>query len=136
MRARFTAHVLHRFEFLHCSYLPTSVTPYVEEKDPPSVNWTRLVIHSHEPGPKADVAYVDFSAYHDDGTEHAGAHHEKAEFMLRHGGWIYSRPVREGAAPIRLAQPKPGRNDPCPCGSGKKYKHCCLNRPEVRKIAG
>jgi tetratricopeptide (TPR) repeat protein len=23
---------------------------------------------------------------------------------------------------------KPGRNDPCPCGSGKKYKHCCLPR--------
>jgi len=23
---------------------------------------------------------------------------------------------------------KPGRNDPCPCGSGKKYKHCCLNK--------
>lgn len=23
------------------------------------------------------------------------------------------------------AQPKVGRNDPCPCGSGKKYKHCC-----------
>ena len=21
--------------------------------------------------------------------------------------------------------PKIGRNDPCPCGSGKKYKHCC-----------
>jgi len=24
---------------------------------------------------------------------------------------------------------KVGRNDPCPCGSGKKYKHCCLNKP-------
>lgn len=24
-----------------------------------------------------------------------------------------------------VAQPKVGRNDPCPCGSGKKYKHCC-----------
>ncbi len=23
----------------------------------------------------------------------------------------------------------PGRNDPCTCGSGKKYKKCCLNRP-------
>lgn len=23
----------------------------------------------------------------------------------------------------------PGRNDPCPCGSGRKYKHCCLRRP-------
>jgi len=26
---------------------------------------------------------------------------------------------------IKRAQPKVGRNDPCPCGSGKKYKHCC-----------
>lgn len=24
---------------------------------------------------------------------------------------------------------KIGRNDPCPCGSGKKYKACCLNKP-------
>ena len=23
-----------------------------------------------------------------------------------------------------------GRNDPCPCGSGKKYKHCCLAKAE------
>lgn len=23
------------------------------------------------------------------------------------------------------SQPCPGRNDPCPCGSGKKYKKCC-----------
>jgi preprotein translocase subunit SecA len=26
---------------------------------------------------------------------------------------------------IRLEHPKVGRNDPCPCGSGKKYKKCC-----------
>ncbi|CAM3923214.1 preprotein translocase subunit SecA [Bordetella tumulicola] len=26
--------------------------------------------------------------------------------------------------PVRNAMPKVGRNDPCPCGSGKKYKHC------------
>ena len=25
----------------------------------------------------------------------------------------------------RRDQPKVGRNDPCPCGSGKKYKNCC-----------
>lgn len=25
---------------------------------------------------------------------------------------------------------KIGRNDPCPCGSGKKYKQCCLNKPK------
>jgi hypothetical protein len=28
---------------------------------------------------------------------------------------------------------KIGRNDPCPCGSGKKYKHCCLRRDEQRR---
>ena len=34
----------------------------------------------------------------------------------------YEPPV----VPVR-AEPKIGRNDPCPCGSGKKYKKCCLN---------
>lgn len=29
--------------------------------------------------------------------------------------------------PIR-SEPKVGRNDPCPCGSGKKYKKCCINK--------
>lgn len=27
--------------------------------------------------------------------------------------------------PYRRPEPKVGRNDPCPCGSGKKYKKCC-----------
>ena len=31
---------------------------------------------------------------------------------------------------IKTGQSKVGRNDPCPCGSGKKYKFCCLNKPQ------
>jgi uncharacterized protein YecA (UPF0149 family) len=31
-----------------------------------------------------------------------------------------------GIAPYVRATLKVGRNDPCPCGSGKKYKKCCL----------
>ena len=30
---------------------------------------------------------------------------------------------------------KTGRNDPCPCGSGKKYKHCCIHLKEVLQPA-
>jgi tetratricopeptide (TPR) repeat protein len=30
---------------------------------------------------------------------------------------------------------KPGRNDPCPCGSGKKYKRCCLAKDEQAERA-
>jgi len=31
--------------------------------------------------------------------------------------------------------PKIGRNDPCPCGSGKKYKHCCLEKDRAAEFA-
>ena len=30
--------------------------------------------------------------------------------------------------------PKTGRNDPCPCGSGKKYKHCCLDKDRAAQL--
>ena len=32
------------------------------------------------------------------------------------------------AEPVRVEK-RAGRNDPCPCGSGKKYKKCCINEP-------
>jgi preprotein translocase subunit SecA len=32
---------------------------------------------------------------------------------------------RGDSKPAAGGSNKPGRNDPCPCGSGKKYKHCC-----------
>lgn len=32
---------------------------------------------------------------------------------------------RSSPAPVRREAPKVGRNDPCPCGSGKKFKQCC-----------
>lgn len=38
--------------------------------------------------------------------------------------WLARRTPK--GEPQRRASPKVGRNDPCPCGSGKKYKHCCL----------
>jgi uncharacterized protein YecA (UPF0149 family) len=31
--------------------------------------------------------------------------------------------------PIRRDHPKIGRNEQCPCGSGQKFKRCCLNKP-------
>ncbi len=50
------------------------------------------------------------------------------------------RPMREmrnnveaqrAPRPVRTAGPKVGRNDPCPCGSGKKYKHCCMGKEQT-----
>jgi SEC-C motif-containing protein len=127
MRARFTAHALKDFGFVHRTYRPTSRQPYVADPDAPTTEWTRLVIHGHAPGKSPDVATVEFSAYGmEDGAEHVL--HEKAEFVRENGQWIYTRPLREGPAPFREVAKRPGRNDPCPCGSGKKYKHCCLGK--------
>ncbi|MDA3917017.1 MAG: SEC-C metal-binding domain-containing protein [Deltaproteobacteria bacterium] len=35
---------------------------------------------------------------------------------------------RGNIIPFKREAPKTGRNEPCPCGSGKKYKKCCLNK--------
>ncbi len=125
MRARFTAHVTHNFRFLHESHRPTAGKPYVAEEGEPSMVWTKLVVHSHEISPDPDKSFVDFSAY---GTEDEVEKvlHEKAEFLRINGAWLYNREARLGPAPYKAAAAKVGRNDPCPCGSGKKYKQCCL----------
>ena len=39
----------------------------------------------------------------------------------------YRERAARGVRVERRAAPKVGRNDPCPCGSGKKYKKCCMD---------
>ncbi len=51
--------------------------------------------------------------------------------LLTAGVEALDEPLREAVRSDLHLNPtvvtdKPGRNDPCPCGSGKKYKHCCL----------
>ncbi|MCY0152795.1 YchJ family metal-binding protein [Hoeflea alexandrii] len=64
---------------------------------------------------------VSFIArYSHNGT--AGALEETSQFRRIDGRWLYWDRLNEAAAP---RQANVGRNDPCPCGSGKKYKKCC-----------
>lgn len=129
MRSRFTAHALRDHAYLHRTYLETARMPYrpEQEADTADLAWTRLIVHSHEPGAKPDTAFVEFSAYYEDeGVEHVIQ--EKSAFERIAGEWFYTRAVRHGPAPLKATHPKVGRNDPCPCGSGKKHKHCCLGR--------
>jgi hypothetical protein len=47
-------------------------------------------------------------------------------------GWLPERPV-EPDVPLYTfvrTEPKAGRNDPCPCGSGRKYKKCCADKEQ------
>jgi preprotein translocase subunit SecA len=67
----------------------------------------------------------------EDQLENAEYRHEEASSAVAGGGAAPSedqaaQPAPQGPLkPIVNKQPKVGRNDPCPCGSGKKYKKCC-----------
>lgn len=43
-------------------------------------------------------------------------------------------PFDDASEPHLRVTPKVGRNDPCPCGSGKKYKRCCLAKAEAAPV--
>ena len=46
---------------------------------------------------------------------------------------LLAQAERERAKAVDVPTNKVGRNDPCPCGSGKKYKHCCLGKHEAAR---
>ena len=48
----------------------------------------------------------------------------QAYFREQRGKGV-ARESETTAGPLRRVAPKVGRNDPCPCGSGRKHKHCC-----------
>lgn len=52
--------------------------------------------------------------------EHSEAGFQVLARRLR-AQWMTPAPPGQGSRPV-------GRNDPCPCGSGRKYKHCCMSR--------
>jgi preprotein translocase subunit SecA len=69
---------------------------------------------------QAAARAMDFQ--HAETTGFGGAPQPGAEAEGQHAG--AGAAVAAAAAPMVRSGPKVGRNDPCPCGSGKKYKHC------------
>jgi preprotein translocase subunit SecA len=59
-------------------------------------------------------------------VEETAPHADVQNVQYQHAGFDEALGDADGAQPEQLADtgPKVGRNDPCPCGSGKKYKHC------------
>jgi len=51
-------------------------------------------------------------------------HHEVASFRKEDGEWFFVDGVEVKPRPFKRLEPKVGPNEPCTCGSGKKYKKC------------
>ena len=70
-----------------------------------------------------DKAYISFEArFTQGGQDHT--HRERSLFEREDGHWRFVSGDELKNPTVRYEAPKPGRNEPCPCGSGKKYKKC------------
>jgi len=120
MRSRYTAYVLGHENHLLNSWAPDT-RPANLGLENSKAKWLGLTIHSGSIDPTDDnKGRVDFSARfieHDQVCELR----ENSIFIRQAGLWYYL-----GGTP-RTTRTKIGRNGPCPCGSGKKYKRCCLS---------
>ena len=71
-----------------------------------------------EAGARARSVWQVSQVKHDQVGQFAMAERQRAAATAPQGEATVTRQ-------IKLETPKVGRNDPCPCGSGKKYKKCC-----------
>jgi SEC-C motif-containing protein len=130
MRSRYSAYTLADIDYLTQSLHPDSRNdhdPMAARRWAEQSQWLGLELVSVQQGGEGDSqGQVEFIArYKDKSGLHR--HHEIGHFVRHEGAWHYL----EGSMPKPLTQgrdlPKVGRNDPCPCGSGKKFKKCCGN---------
>lgn len=126
MRARYHAYETCDMEFIKESHDPdnTEGIDWAEcEKWARESQWLGLEIISTTKGGEDDKdGIVEFKAtYIENGK--TIVHHERSYFVKRNGVWFYQKwlPITS----TRINENRVGRNDPCPCGSGKKYKKCC-----------
>jgi SEC-C motif-containing protein len=128
MRSRYSAHVKAEVEYIYESTHPTqrrqvnreSVAEWCQNAE-----WLGFeIVETAAGGPDDDIGTVEFAAHYREKGK-AVDHREVAEFKREDGRWYFV----DGRAPktVQFVRqgPKVGRNDPCSCGSGKKYKKCC-----------
>ncbi len=126
MRSRYAAFAVGRREYLEASHDPETFQGLRDVG--PEPRWTRLeVVDCEEGGPGDQEGWVEFRAHYVVG-KNPGMVHERSYFRRLKGGWVYTSGVTPKADPVRRSEPAVGRNEPCPCGSGRKYKQCCLGK--------
>ena len=122
MRSRYSAYVRANIDYVEMTTAPEARDDFDQgaaENWAKQSMWLGLRIVSTERGEASDdEGVVEFVASYQANGERVD-HRERSQFRkTADGQWLYI----SGAAPELT---KVGRNDPCPCGSGKKYKKCC-----------
>lgn len=137
LRARYTAFTRADVDFVLHSHHPDTAAEVKRDEIADwakGSEWIGLQILQQEAGQEKDEqGTIIFRALYRDKTKatpdseppKSEEHWEQSYFKKDRGDWKFldARGIQTG--PYRRTEPKIGRNDPCTCGSGKKYKKCC-----------
>jgi SEC-C motif-containing protein len=128
MRSRYSAYVTGQIQYLATSLHPDhrqDLDLSATRRWSRSARWLNLqVVSSRRGGGQDEEGEVEFIAtYKEKGV--VKPHHERANFSRKDGVWYYVDGDIVKPTTWVHESPKVGRNDPCHCGSGKKYKKCC-----------
>lgn len=129
MRSRYTAHVLKDMPHIVRTMRGRALKLFDEEKTYSEwfqqTVWNKLEIIEAPPvTTHSKDGIVEFKAHYTFQNEE-GVLHERSKFSKEDGVWYYIAGQQKN--PVIMSSDKVGRNDPCPCGSSKKYKKCCAN---------
>ncbi len=123
MRARYSAYVTSNIDFIKATQSSSKreeVNWDDTQKWADNATWKGLEIVAAKDNQVEFIAHYDMDGKNVD-------HHELSTFIEEDGKWFFDDGgIVQGQ--IRRDGDKVGRNDPCPCGSGKKHKKCCLNK--------
>ena len=128
MRSRYTAYAKADIAYITDTLHPSARhdhDPIAAQRWAEQSEWLGLEICNVEAGGETDdTGIVEFIASY---REKGGIkkHHEIAEFTKDNGRWYFKDGKAVAPQTVQREAAKVGRNDPCPCGSGKKYKKCC-----------
>lgn len=117
MRSRYTAFVEKRADYLIQTWHPSChAAEFRQEIEAgfAGTEWLGLTVFEQADGSHSGEGLVSFVARFSEKGK-TGAIIERSRFLKENGRWYY----------IDGTRPQFGRNDPCPCGSGKKFKKCC-----------
>ena len=123
MRSRFTAYALRNTDYILKTWAGGVQPDKIDfSKDP--ITWQLLeIVATKKGGSKDTKGTVEFKAFYEqDGDERVL--HELSRFVKVNGRWLYVDGVVRSVGNV-VRQANEGKNAPCPCGSGKKFKRCC-----------
>lgn len=127
MKSRYSAFVLVKGDYLKSTLSERQKSDFDAEefeRQASGTKWMGLEIRKCIDGGKNDeTGTVEFVAkYREQGQQ--VVHHELAQFTREDGKWVFEDCTINPKPEQRIVE-KVGRNNPCPCGSGKKFKKCC-----------